>query len=150
MTRRAAAALVVAAVALAALRRRLALVDVRGDSMAPTFRDGDRLLALRRRGRDCARDDVVVFTAPGRPTEPALLVKRVAAVAGDPAPAWLGAAPDERVPEGHVAVSGDTGRSRDSRHFGYVRADRVTGVVVARLPKVLHLAAKTPSGFEPS
>jgi signal peptidase I len=134
MTRRA-AALVVGALVLAALRRRLALVEVRGDSMAPTFRDGDRLLTLRRRGRDCARDDVVVFTAPGRPTEPARLVKRVAAVAGDPAPAWLGVTPGERVPEGHVAVSGDAGRSRDSRHFGYVRADSVAGVVVARLPR---------------
>jgi signal peptidase I len=134
MTRRAGAAVVLGAVVLAALRRRLALVDVRGDSMAPTFQDGDRLLVLRRRGRACAQDDVVVFTAPGGPTEPARLVKRVAAVAGEPAPAWLGAAPGERVPDGHLAVSGDAGRSRDSRHFGYVRADSVTGVVVGRLP----------------
>jgi signal peptidase I len=103
--------------------------------MAPTFRDGDRLLALQGGGRPCTRHDVVVFTAPGRPAEPARLVKRVAAVAGDPAPAWLGTAPGERVPAGHVAVSGDAGRSRDSRHFGYVRADSVTGVVVARLPR---------------
>jgi signal peptidase I len=134
MIGRAGVALVLGAAAVATLRR-LALVTVRGDSMAPTFRDGDRLLALRRPGRACGRDDVVVFAAPGRPSDLARLVKRVAAVAGDPAPAWLHAAAGERVPPGRIAVSGDAGRSRDSRHFGYVRTESVTGVVVARLPR---------------
>ncbi|WP_117211536.1 S26 family signal peptidase [Allorhizocola rhizosphaerae] len=67
----------------------------------------------------------------------ALIVKRVAAAPGDPLPAWL--PPWERgqadvVPPGNLVLLGDNlPMSRDSRHFGPVRLDRLIGVVVRRL-----------------
>ncbi|OPC77599.1 signal peptidase I [Embleya scabrispora] len=125
-----------------ALRSRLALVRVTGTSMAPTFADGDRVLV------DCAapvrRGDVVVFRNPtaalGADRDPRWLVKRVAAVPGDPVPVEMRdvvrAPNDGVVPAGSLVVRGDAPRSHDSRHFGYVPASTVLGVVGAgpRIP----------------
>ena len=64
------------------LRRDYLLVTVRGHSMAPAYRGGQRLLARRARGRPLQRGDVAVFATP----EPwhcngsRWLVKRVIAV----------------------------------------------------------------------
>ncbi|GAA2690700.1 MULTISPECIES: S26 family signal peptidase [Actinosynnema] len=103
-------------------------VTVRGGSMAPTLRDGQRLVA-RRRARGPRRGEVVVFRVP----DPVLphRIKRVAAVAGDPVPDWL--APTmpgvHRVPAGFVAVAGDNPRSQDSRQLGLVSCRDVVGAV---------------------
>src|SRR3954470_22755922 len=91
--------LICAAAALAALiatraivGRRWIVVVVTGNSMAPTFRHGERLLARRQR-RAPRTGDAVVFTAPeARRGELALRVKRVAAVAGEEVPTWARAA----------------------------------------------------------
>ncbi|MFD5829307.1 S26 family signal peptidase [Lentzea sp. NPDC060358] len=103
-------------------------VTVRGNSMAPTLRDGQELLA-RRLFRSPRRSEVIVF----RVADPDLphRVKRVAAVAGDPVPPWLAPAmPDvHRVPDGFVAVSGDNPRSQDSRQLGLIACRDVVGAV---------------------
>src|SRR5690606_21495401 len=58
------------------LRRRYLVVTVRGSSMLPSYRDGERLLVRRRRpGEELRVGQVVVATPPGsprapRPTEP--------------------------------------------------------------------------------
>jgi signal peptidase I len=72
-------------------RRHLAVITVVGTSMRPTFQPGDRVL-VRRGGRTALRAGQVVVAVPGRPQrrityrDPLLLIKRVAAVPGDPVP----------------------------------------------------------------
>lgn len=103
-------------------------VTVRGDSMAPTLRDGQRVLA-RRLVRGPRRHEVIVFRVP----DPELphRVKRVAAVAGDPVPEWLAPALPGvvRVPDGFVAVVGDNPRSQDSRQLGLIDRHDVVAAV---------------------
>ena len=122
----------VAAIAVAGLwwlRRRWVMVVVRGQSMAPTFRSGERVLA-RRPGRTGIRNgDVVVFhVGPSHVADdPAWRVKRVAAIEGDALPAWY-------VSEGHVpartlVVAGDNSGSQDSRQLGLIPVDSVIGVI---------------------
>lgn len=116
------------------MRRRLLLVTVDGHSMAPAYQPGDRLLALRRTGR-LRTGDVVIFTWP--PAGVGLLVKRVAALPGDPVPAVLRAAgapaAPQPVPPGYVVVLGDGPGSVDSREWGLLPLARIDGVVIGRL-----------------
>ena len=117
-----AAAFVAVVLAGFAWHRAFFLVRVAGPSMEPTLRAGDRLLVRRaglvRRGCVCvvAEDDET------------LTVKRVAAVAGDPA---LGSVPGAGVvPAGCLVLLGDNrAHSYDSRSVGYYRTDRLLGVV---------------------
>lgn len=124
------------------LRTRLLVVVVNGSSMLPALRPGQRLLA-RRRGR-VVPGRLVVFgrpefvegqwtwshlaANPGQRTR--WLVKRVAAVAGDPLPASIpGGAPGRIVPPAMLVVLGDNAQaSTDSRDFGLVSADQVLAV----------------------
>ena len=94
----------------ALLVRRVAVV---GDSMRPSLEAGDRVLAVRARGRRGVRPgQLVVVRDPRLPAR--LLVKRVTAAGA-----------------GGVVVRGDNvGASTDSRDFGPV--DRVWGRVVYR------------------
>ena len=119
-------------------------VTVRGHSMAPTFRDGQRLLVRRARpGTTCARGDVVVFALTGEQihylgsADIPYRVKRVAAVAGDRCPFWLraalGAGPDATIPPGHIAVSGDNSWSQDSRHLGTIESSAILAILPARV-----------------
>ncbi|MCB2222589.1 MAG: S26 family signal peptidase [Actinobacteria bacterium] len=96
--------------------------------MRPALRPGDWVMGLRRPGR-LAAGDVVVLEMPGRPGFE--IVKRVAAVAGDPldtpdGPRTVGA--DE------VWVLGDdpAAGSVDSRHFGPVPREAITAKVLWR------------------
>ncbi|WP_223645353.1 S26 family signal peptidase [Corallococcus sp. EGB] len=135
------AALLVAGAGVASwARRRWMVVAVQGNSMSPTLHDGQRLVARRLdRSNGHARSDIVVFRMPAaqRATlgDEALpyLVKRVAAVAGDPVPDWaraaLGADSQTRVPPGKVVVSGDNAVSQDSRQLGYIDAETLIAVV---------------------
>lgn len=121
-----AAAALVAAVALC-LRRRLLVATVVGTSMLPAYRPGERVL-VRRRAPGLRVGDVVVVVSPdeaGDP-DPRLLVKRVAALAGDPL------ADGAVVPRGTVVVLGDNG-GYDSREFGPLPHAQVVGVVLRRL-----------------
>ncbi|MEN3615404.1 S24/S26 family peptidase [Plantactinospora sp. ZYX-F-223] len=98
------------------LRRRWRLVVVRGHSMAPTLRDGDRVIV--RVGRTPAAGDLVVFRAHDvvPETDVTWMVKRVHRVE----------------PDGAVTVRGDNSHSQDSRHFGAVPPEAVLGVARGR------------------
>jgi signal peptidase I len=131
------------------LARRLASVTVRGRSMEPSYHDGDRVLV--RRIRTPATGQVVVVEQPGvdgQWLDPPLsagadntrlsgrrwLIKRVAAVPGEPVPRAgfpsLAQAEEDAVPPGKVVLVGDNRRlSLDSRRIGYFPAERVLGVV---------------------
>jgi signal peptidase I len=124
-----------AGLGIAAMRRRRMVITVEGNSMLPTYSDGHRLLV--RTGPDCRRGDVVVFTNPHGPEPgPAMLIKRVAATGGEVVPGPTRARiVDERVPPGRIVVLGDAAESLDSRHFGYVAADAVVGVVLRELDR---------------
>lgn len=117
-------------------RTRYIIVTVRGHSMMPTFRDGQRVL-VRRTGRRALRlGDVAVFPTPpsaAGPDSPPWLLKRVTAVAGDRIPPELMAQSGDAslIPPGHCVVRGDNPRSLDSRHFGYLPERSVLGIVCA-------------------
>jgi signal peptidase I len=121
----------VAFVCLAA-RRRVLVIDVVGDSMSPTFRSGERVVAWRRRRRIPQRGEVIVFETPvhRRFDGPELRIKRVIAGSGDPVPASAGG--EGLVPMGYVAVAGDNPTSEDSRQLGLIPLGTVKAVVGGR------------------
>ncbi|MEV8510736.1 S26 family signal peptidase [Dactylosporangium sp. NPDC051484] len=125
--------LAVGALLVVLARRRLLVVTVRGDSMRPSFADGDVLLAFT--GRRPAVGDVVVFRHPIRDGRgPVHLVKRVAAVAGDPVPADIRRIVDcDLVPPRRLVVSGDNPTGLDSRRLGFIDVGEVSAVVGQRL-----------------
>lgn len=119
------------------LRRRLTVVTVSGHSMAPTLLPGDRVLVRRMPVLRVDRADLVVFTRP-RTTERAWMIKRVLAIPGDLVPRRevpvLWGYPEARIPANRLVVLGDNpADSYDSRHFGYVSAEALLGVVIAQL-----------------
>ncbi|MGW4895023.1 S26 family signal peptidase [Kitasatospora sp. NPDC004240] len=130
------------------VRRRWVVVTVEGSSMAPTLRDGDVVLARRCRPAELSVGQLVVVECPVPPAarpdwtwpDPdespggrRWMVKRLAALAGEPwPPACEGRA--DRLPEGAVAVLGDNAAaSTDSRQMGAIPVDRLLGVVVRRI-----------------
>jgi signal peptidase I len=116
-------ALIGVAIALSAifgmLRRRYVFATVDGLSMTPTLMPGDRLLVRRTGIRQVRRGQIVVVLDPARPS--AWAVKRVAAVYGDP-------------PSGLYVLGDNTQDSRDSRHYGYLTAGALLGVVRRSYP----------------
>ncbi|MEU1665266.1 S26 family signal peptidase [Streptomyces sparsogenes] len=139
-----AVALAVVAACAAGAARRLLVVTVRGTSMTPTHHHGDRLLV--RRTRTVRRGQVVVVLRPRSPAiwredrHSPLIVKRVAAVPGEPVPP--GSVPpltedrEGRVPPGRVVLLGDNAAaSVDSRHLGFFPLGDVLGVVTRSLPQ---------------
>lgn len=142
------------AAAFALLRRRLVVVTVRGTSMEPSYHDGDRVLV--RRNLTPARGQVIVVEQPtmddlwcdppqsavtaggGWPDGRSWMIKRVAALPGDPVPRELVPAlaevMEERVPPDRLVLLGDNRHaSFDSRTVGYFPAERVLGVVLRPL-----------------
>ena len=80
--------LLIAGVAAGLARRVLFVVRIDGESMEPTFRPDDVVLAVRSRANPMIRrGDVVVCRLPAELQGPTgYLVKRVTAIAGDPVP----------------------------------------------------------------
>lgn len=119
---------------LARLRRRFAIITVRGQSMAPSYHDGDRVLV--RRTTEFQVGDVLVFPMPPGLQVGAMrwLIKRVTAVAGDAVPPDVRplASADE-VPAGWLVVHGDGEQSLDSRQLGLISAADGLGVVTRQL-----------------
>lgn len=93
-------------------------VEVAGDSMIPTLRPGDWLLATR--GGEIRRGSIVVLRHPGKGLD---LVKRVKAL------------PGERVGDGvmggneYLVVGDNAAASTDGRRFGPVPREAIEGVV---------------------
>jgi signal peptidase I len=116
---------------------RLTAVTVTGDSMAPTFADGDRVLVRRVPAHRLRAGDVVVVRLPGAdgPRDRPWLIKRVAALPGDPVPAVVTpAVGDGPVPGGRLVVLSDNPAGAvDSRELGYLDAGLVLGRVVKQL-----------------
>jgi len=154
---------VVAGVAgVVALRRRLVVVDVEGNSMEPTVTFDDRLVVRRVRPAALRVGDIVVFERPyrdgpdapwaWRPVAPGRrwLIKRLAALPGDPAPPGVPGGAGT-VPGAVAAVLGDNrDASIDSRAFGFVPLERVLGVAVRRFgqdgPVVVQDRARNRTG----
>ncbi|MEV6923327.1 S26 family signal peptidase [Dactylosporangium sp. NPDC051485] len=149
------AALVAIGLAAWWLRRRFVIVTVLGESMAPTYAHGDRVLVRRVRLAQARTGEVVVAAwgtpEPGGPfpftnaePEPGVpptlqpwIVKRLVAGPGDPVPEAIRAAvPDREVPPGRFLMIGDNVEaSADSRQLGYAHAEYLLGSVVRRLPR---------------
>ncbi|MFI7638336.1 signal peptidase I [Nonomuraea sp. NPDC049400] len=128
------------------LRAQFVIVTVEGDSMAPLLRPGDQLV-VRRKGLEQIRaGDIVVLEppdsrgGPGRSESVGLrgrhwVIKRAAALPGEPVPEGLTYAPDVPreaiVPAGRLFVLGDNAiNSIDSRAYGSVPGRDVLGVVI--------------------
>lgn len=140
------AALVAAAasVAIWRLRRDWAVVTVEGPSMEPTFHHGDRVAVRRTPRFSVSSGDVVVIGQPhAGPTRHysrprildgrRLVIKRVAAVSGEPVPDGIPVS-DAVVPEGKLVLLGDNAAaSFDSRAVGYFPAEFLLGGVVRRI-----------------
>ena len=148
------------AVAVAVVRRRLFVVTVRGSSMEPTYRPGDRVLARRAGLTEVQVGDVVIIGVR-EPAEPERqgsewpgpdfgdstlrvpgaewIIKRATALPGDPVPreafAALAQVPETAVPEGKLVVLGDGPHSADSQIHGYYDGDRLAGVVLRKLSR---------------
>lgn len=141
-------ALLVLLTAIGWCRRRYVVVDIVGISMYPAYDHGDRVLVLRTRCERVRRGQVVVFehlddrersipAAPpariGSVSNRSWMLKRAVAVPGDPV-AHAAPTKNDLVPRGHLVVLGDNpAASMDSRHFGYVRAERLLGVALRRM-----------------
>lgn len=130
------AAAVLICLAALVVRRRVFVVTVRGGSMEPTFRAGDRVLARRARLGAVRVGDVVIIGVRESPGS-TWLIKRAAAIPGDPVPrerfAALAQVGGSAVPEGKLVVVGDSPRSADSRQHGYYDGDLLAGVVVRKM-----------------
>ncbi|MFF4276800.1 signal peptidase I [Streptomyces sp. NPDC001536] len=70
---------------------------VSGESMAPTYERGDRVVYERIDGSEVRRGDVVVFSAPDRYGFDALVMGRVVGMGGDRVACCTGEARDARV-----------------------------------------------------
>ncbi|MFJ7125611.1 S26 family signal peptidase [Streptomyces sp. NPDC098101] len=133
------AVLGLAAGLLAAARRALLVVTVRGGSMTPALAPGDRILVLRRPARGLRDRHIVVLRSDRIPAagRDDLLVKRIAAAPGAPVPSRAGGR--GTVPDGHFVVLGDNpALSTDSRVWGPVPADSVVGVMIGRVARGGH------------
>ncbi|MFB7281343.1 S26 family signal peptidase [Streptomyces hydrogenans] len=126
---------------LALLRRFLSRLRINGPSMMPALRDGQRVLFVRSGPARLRTGRIVVVAPPEglvRPRPGArapLVVKRVAALAGEPVPPEVcgaaGLAAGSLVPPGRVALLGDNPAfSTDSRFWGLLPVSSVVGVVL--------------------
>lgn len=127
-------------------RGRMLVVRVVGQSMLPAFDDGQKLLA-RRASRVPATGTIVVVRPFG---DAQLVVKRVAATAGEPVPPEVaeqaGLPPGDVVPPGSLVVLGDNaGASIDSRVWGLLPESSVVAVVVRKM----RLAATPQPEWQP-
>lgn len=156
--------------AVVTLRFRHLVVTITGISMEPTYRAGDRVLVRRSPTRHIRRGQVVLIRqATMTPAERAqvqqldssvahkitdeelLMIKRVAAVPGDPVPRERAPAlrnvSEVDVPPGFFVVLGDhAGLSYDSAQYGYLPAERVIGVVRWRITSTPRVATNSAYG----
>ncbi|GAA1828666.1 hypothetical protein GCM10009682_54580 [Luedemannella flava] len=121
------------------LRRSWMVLDVTGTSMEPTYLSGTRLLAVRgarvRRGQAVVLEHQGPDAAQRPPGGSDYLVKRLAALPGDPVPPSVRPMVHvDTVPSGQCVVLGDNPDSTDSRTWGFVLRSDIVGRVVRALP----------------
>ena len=134
--------------------------ELRGNSMSPTFENGDQVLLIRHLKKEPQRGDVVSFYLPG--STHTRLVKRVVGLPGETVSIEDGivlidgtplsepyiepgikttgqiAFPNKStwvIPEGHFFAMGDNRRydaSNDSRNFGFIPIKDIFAFVVYR------------------
>ena len=120
------AAVIISCVALLIFSAAIHPVHVIGDSMYPTFCDGEILTTYELKDGEVPElNRVIVFNL----TSSKKLIKRVVAVPGDTIDSgWI--TRECVVPEKCVFVLGDNrNNSSDSRTFGFVDVDSIFGVV---------------------
>ncbi len=146
------------------------IYTVRGESMHPTLSHGDRII-IRRLSEDgpLNRFDIVVFRGH-RHSQGRLMIKRVIGLPGDRIELrrdrvfingqelaqpfldrTMNIIPSDpkdlkrtRIPEQSFYILGDNREdSRDSRHFGWIKRDRVIGRVIARYWPLKRIADQT-------
>lgn len=132
--------------AMIVARRTFVVVQVLGRSMLPGFRPGDRVLVRRAVAARLRVGAVAVVQVQERAFRrggpPALatrwVIKRVAAMPGDPVPGSVRAAAGgiSIVPDGKLVLLSDNPSGTDSRRWGLVPASDLLGPVVATLPAV--------------
>jgi signal peptidase I len=102
--------------------------------MTPTLQPGERLIVRRTNVDKLRQGQIVVLANPSPvPGDPPWLVKRLAALPGDPTPADAVPASQREavVPPGKLVVIGDNDTaSHDSRTAGYFDASTLLGVAV--------------------
>jgi len=138
--------ILLAPVTLLCVRRLCAIVSVEGLSMTPTLRPGARVLICRWPAALLRRGMIVAVRFPGYPPQqwadlalpppdrhPEWVIKRIAACAGERAPARH-SGERQVVPAGHVFVIGDGQHSLDSRDWGPLPVGDVLGVMILGLP----------------
>lgn len=133
------------------LRRRVAVVTVSGASMHPTLTSGDRVVVRRSTINQIRTGQIVVIERPRHddslhsqqlrwpPAPRGWMIKRVAAVPGEPTPAVMFTKSvrnaEPVVPPGKLVVLGDNPAcSLDSRLIGYIAAEHVLGTMIRALP----------------
>ncbi|MCG5219623.1 S26 family signal peptidase [Streptosporangium soli] len=131
-----AAACGLAGLALLAVRLRATYLVIRvcGDSMAPALTHGERLLSRRTDLAALRNGQIAVVSSPF-PTGGKFLIKRVAALPGDPVPEQVRkVVADDVVPAGRFVLIGDnTEVSFDSREHGFFHADDLQAVTVRKM-----------------
>ena len=102
--------------------------------MTPTLQPGERIIVRRTTLAKLRQGQIVVLANPSpAPGDPPWLVKRLAALPGDPIPREaVPALRDEAVvPVGKLVILGDNNAaSHDSRTAGYFDASTLLGVAV--------------------
>ena len=150
------ACLSLSALFLLLMRLFLFLVRVDGWSMAPTFQDGDLLLALRHWPAHLLRRGQIVVWQPleegplvprsSQFPRPGYFIKRITGLPGDDVPVHSPGAPSHiernpngesvlrvwHVPPGHCFVQGDS-PGYDSSVIGPIPMDYVRGVVILKI-----------------
>jgi signal peptidase I len=120
------------------VRGRLLVVSVRGISMEPTLRDGDRVLVRRKSIASVRRGDIVVVAGRDLFGRDEYTVKRVMALPGEIVPADFISTgriePGAMVPDSGVVLVGDNSdQSYDSRQVGFYPASGVVGAVIRKV-----------------
>lgn len=128
---------------IAVLRRRFVVVPVTGTSMAPGISPGARVVVWR---GSRARVGMVALIR-GTPDQP-FIVKRVAALPGDPVPAAVRTAVRgaQVVPPGKMVVLADNPAGSDSRHWGFSGTAEVRGRVIYTLSRDSRVRTLSASG----
>jgi signal peptidase I len=104
--------------------------------MTPTLQPGERIIVRRTTLAKLRQGQIVVLANPSpAPDDPLWLVKRLAALPGDPIPRdavpALRDVPEHVVPPNRLVILGDNNTaSHDSRTAGYFDATTLLGVAV--------------------